>query len=197
MDIAILYLRRNIYMVELTIEITNFCENNCNFCSSDAKPSGEHLSFERIKEFLSDYERQNYIDPISRINISGGEPLAHPDFYKILKYCKRITRNVWVYTNAIERLAYNSHVVTEIKVVANVCIIPGEDNYIPQGRFSVHLLKFVPQGRGKHKSTPTISASGNFNNEHCSECNQPTLLADGCVVTAPCRKTQSVLEGKS
>ena len=183
-------------MVELTIEITNFCENDCDFCSSDAKPSGGHLPFDKITEFLSEYECKNHIDPISRINISGGEPLAHPDFYKILQYCERITDNVWVYTNAIKKLAYNSHVIDEVHVMANVCVVPGWENYIPQGNFQIHLLKLLPQGRGINFGREPITASGNFNGEKCILCTQPTLKANGEVAVAPCRKTQSILAVK-
>jgi organic radical activating enzyme len=171
-------------MVELTIEITNQCDELCNFCSSDAKPSGKHLSFEKIKEFLSKYKN------IERINISGGEPLSHPQFYRILKYCKMLTENVWVYTNAIPNIAYNTHVIKEINVMANVCIVPGRKVYIPKGCFSTHILEFVPQGRGKNIQTVPITVSGNLaGGERCITCNQPTLMANGKVVTSPCRKS--------
>jgi organic radical activating enzyme len=170
-------------MVELTIEITNWCDNECDFCSSDATTEGKHLPFEVIKDFLSKY------NDIIRINISGGEPLAHPDFYKILRYCKMLTENVWVYTNAIPNIAYNTHVLKEINVMANVCIVPGRKVYIPKGSFSTHILEFVPQGRGKDIPTVPTTVSGNLaGGERCITCNQPTLMANGKVVTSPCRK---------
>lgn len=178
-------------MVELTIEITNFCENGCDFCSSDAKPNGEHLPFENIRNFLSNYHS------IERINISGGEPLAHPDFYKILRYCEGITENIWVYTNAIKNLAYNSHVLSEVNVVANICIVPEKRVYIPRGSFSIRVLKFVSQGRGINIKTIPTSVSGNFSGEKCVYCSQPTLLANGKVVATPCRKLSSEFALKS
>lgn len=168
--------------MELTVEITNFCEEGCDFCSSDAKPEGGHLSFDKIKEFLDSYK------DVQRINISGGEPLAHPDFYKILRYCEGITKNVWVYSNAIKNLAYNSHVIREVNVAANVCMVPGKAVYIPKGSFSVHVLKFIPQGRGKDKATVSVSTSKNFTGERCPYCEQPTLLADGRIAHSPCLK---------
>lgn len=110
--------------MELTIEITNYCENECDYCSSNASKSGKYLSYDEIEKFI----HENLKNVIHRINISGGEPLSHPDFYKILLLCKKYTRSVWVYTNAIEKIIYNSDVIKEIKVESNVCLIPLHNN---------------------------------------------------------------------
>jgi 7,8-dihydro-6-hydroxymethylpterin dimethyltransferase len=171
-------------MVELTIEITNYCPQECDFCSSDASSIGSYLPFNDIKRFLFAYNE------IDRINISGGEPLSHPDFYKILILCKSITSNVWVYTNAIQNIAYNAHVLTELNVAANVCLVPGEAVYMPKGSFSVHVLKFVPQGRGANIPEVPLSFSGNCEGEKCKTCVQPTLKADGSIAVTPCKKVK-------
>ena len=105
--------------MEVTIEITKFCPNKCKYCSTNASAAGEHLSFKDINK-------------ITRINISGGEPLAHPDFYKILQTCYGFTNNVWVYTNALKQIIYNTDVIDEIEVHANVCLVPGEKVYLPK-----------------------------------------------------------------
>ena len=180
-------------MTELTIEITNYCPYSCPFCSSNASPKGEHLDFETIHSFImehvnklrNDIKKPMFLD---RINISGGEPLAHPDFYKILQLCKKSAYKVHVYTNEIEYLEYNTHVLKEVQVSGNVCIIPGKDVYIPKGIFQVKLLKFISQGRGKKIKNVRVTVSRNLKEECERNCGNLTLLANGEVVPAPCRK---------
>jgi len=175
-------------MTEITLEITKYCENGCSFCSTDASVRGEHLPYDTIFKFL-DKEHNN--KDIDRINISGGEPLSHPDFYKILRLCKELTDNVWVYTNALDKIIVNSRVVKKVTVHSNVCVVPGEI-YIPgpDEVDQVHLLKLVKQGRAKDYPDLNISVSRNFYDpQHCDKCNHIYLQANGEVVTGPCKKT--------
>ncbi len=170
--------------MEITIEITQYCPNRCSYCSSNASPKGKHLETKKILLFLK--EQKN----VTRINISGGEPLAHPDFYKILQTCYLITSNVYVYTNAIRQLIFNSDIVKEVSVEANVCIVPGRTAYIPEKVGKVHLLKLVHQGRAKKLPKTEIRVSSNFEScsGKCSECTHILLQADGQIVKAPCNK---------
>lgn len=161
--------------MEVTIEITQYCEEDCWFCSSKASKSGRDISVDRIQKFLDSFEEGT----IERINISGGEPLAHSEFYRILKWCENYCDDIRVYSNAIKHLMFNSHVLKEIKVEANVCLTPGEEVYIPKNVDKVHLLKLT--GNGK---TPSVQLSGC----NCSDCNHSLLQADGKIVSAPCKK---------
>jgi len=168
--------------MELTIEITQYCENYCDYCSTNASEDGEHLSFNVIKEFLEQH------DEIDRINISGGEPLSHPDFYEILKYCRIFTDDVWVYTNALDRIIYNTDVVKEIAVEANVCLTPGKYVYLPAKASKTHLLKLVRQGKAQDMDVGNYHVSGNITGCGCDKCSHALLQADGKVVSAPCKK---------
>ncbi|KKL18490.1 hypothetical protein LCGC14_2474970, partial [marine sediment metagenome] len=133
--------------MEVTIEITDYCPNECDYCSTYASCRGYlRVSQKEVNEFLSKIFFKN---EITRINISGGEPLSHPDFYEIFCLCKSYTKNVWVYTNAITQIIYNTDIVKEIKVEANVCLTPGREVYIPENADKVHLLQLVKQGRAK------------------------------------------------
>jgi len=175
-------------MTEVTIEITQFCEYECDYCSSNASQKGEHLNFEKIINFIDG------IDSIHRINISGGEPLAHPDFYKILRYCQEKTDDVRVYTNALEHIIFNSDVIQGITLEANVCIVPGREIFIPEDVARVHLLKLVHQGRAEHLPRTFVTVSQNFNEKisrSCIHCNNILLQADGQVVRSPCKKKYS------
>ncbi len=175
--------------MELTIEITQYCEHGCDYCSTNATKKGKHLPLKTIKEFLDKHES------IGRINISGGEPLAHPKFYKILNYCKEITYNVWVYTNALDKIIYNTDVIQEIEVEANVCLVPNRDLYIPKNVQKTHLLQLIPQGRAKNMKAGRYHVSSNItmhadvsHGHNCFTCKHAVLQANGKTVTAPCKK---------
>jgi len=176
--------------MEVTIEITDYCPNNCDYCSTNATFHGMPLNIDVIKKFLWDF-RMEYGAP-SRINISGGEPVSHPDFYEILKLCKSYTENVWLYTNMITQIMYNTDIVKEIKVEANVCLVPGREVYIPKNADKVHLLQLVKQGRAKDMQPAKFHVSGNMLDGNgcgsCKNCKHILLQANGKIVKAPCKK---------
>lgn len=168
------------HMAEYTIEITTYCPNNCNYCSTNANENGIHINIEIVKQFL----QSNKISVIDRINISGGEPLSHPKFYEILQMCKKLTSDVWVYTNELTNIRYNTSIIKEMQVEANVCLFPGEEIYIPKNAHKVHLLQFVSTGRGNNFKPINVKLSG----ENCTNCNHKVLQADGQIIDAPCKK---------
>jgi len=170
--------------VEVTIEITKYCPNECEYCSTNASVVGKSLDYKDICDFLESIEQ-----PITRINISGGEPLAHPQFYNILGLCELYTDNVWVYTNALKKIIYNTDIVDEIEVHANVCLVPGKRVYLPKNVDQVHLLKLVKQGKAKDMDDGNFSVSGNLRGcDACGQCDHVLLQADGKIVDAPCKK---------
>jgi len=177
--------------MELTIEITSFCNRQCSYCSSNSNSLGKPLDFKTIENFIM-YNLQiigDHKTKIDRINISGGEPLSHPQFYEILRMCENVANEVWVYTNAIKNLAYNASVIDGVNLVANVPLVPDVTIHMPKNNAKVHLLKFIPQGRGHNVQPLDISISRNMiDPKHCDECEHVVLRADGIIVKAPCKK---------
>jgi organic radical activating enzyme len=177
--------------MEVTLEITDICPNNCEYCSTNAKLAGYlRLTQAEVNLFLNDITKNNEID---RINISGGEPLSHPQFYDIYCLCKSYTNNVWVYTNALNQIMYNTDVIKEIKVEANVCLVPGKEVYIPKNADKVHLLQLVPQGRAKDMKPANIKVSSNLlpkeqDAHDCAHCGHVLFQANRKVVESPCKK---------
>jgi organic radical activating enzyme len=173
-------------MKELTIEITNYCDHNCTFCSSNANAVGKPLEIAKIYKFLND--NIPFGLKVDRINISGGEPLSHPKFYEILKMCENMAIEVWVYSNAIKNLAYNASVIDGVKVIANVPLAPDTTIHLPK-EGEVHLLKFIPQGRGHDIKPLKVKPSCNLVDEkQCAECGHIVLRSDGVTVKHPCKK---------
>lgn len=162
-------------MKEYTIEITNYCPHECPYCSSCADPQGtEFLSLEKVEQVLSG-------KTFDRINISGGEPLAHPQFWQILQISKKHADAVAVYTNALSWICYNATVLQSgVRVDANVPI--------SEGTHTVRILKKVNQGR--EATRPEVKFSHNWDGE-CHDCGHRVLRSDGVEVKSPCNKYQT------
>lgn len=158
---------------EITFELTDYCDNNCKYCSSDAKSHGREFSYlniDKIRDYLQGYHYK-------QIHLSGGEPLAHPEFYFILKWCKEHADDVIVHTNALTHICYNSNVIDGIYIETNLTLLPNVDK--------IHILKRVEQGR--EKTRPEVKFSGNWQKE-CSKCGHVVIRADGKEVESPCKK---------
>lgn len=163
-------------MKELTLELTNYCEHGCRFCSSDAiddREKAEYLSMARVAMAIDDQH-------FDRINLSGGEPIAHPDFYAIYRYCEKHADDVAVYSNLITHLIYNAHVIDGVYLEANLTVTPETDK--------IHILRRVKQG--KEANRPEVKLSRN----HCEDCScdHRVLRYDGKVVRTPCAKYEEI-----
>ena len=163
-------------MTELTIEITDYCPNNCSYCSSFSGPEkNTFIDVKKVEEILKD-------KIWDRINISGGEPLAHPNFYQILILCKRHVTDrtgiVAVYTNALECILYNANILPGIRLEANLPVVPGVEK--------IHILKMIPQGYERQR--PDIHYSKNWDHKDCQNCGHNIVKPDGSIAQSPCNK---------
>jgi len=157
---------------ELTIEITNFCPNQCKYCSSNAidrKEEATFLGINKIMEFLEGKKFEHII-------LSGGEPLSHPNFYEIYQLCRLHTKDVVVYSNLITHLIYNANVIDGVYLEANLTIPPETDK--------LHILRRVKQGREANR--PEVHLSRNFK-EDCF-CDHRVITPSGKITDTPCRK---------
>ncbi|HEX9984601.1 MAG TPA: radical SAM protein [Thermoanaerobaculia bacterium] len=66
-------------LFSVLIELTYRCNLDCFFCYNDLGLRGKPLSFEQYDAFLTDLASMNVLN----IALTGGEPLAHPDFFRI------------------------------------------------------------------------------------------------------------------
>ncbi|HXF41273.1 MAG TPA: radical SAM protein [Blastocatellia bacterium] len=83
------------------IEITDYCNLKCPICYSESGPSRQQFrSLEQI-EFMLDAVVRNEGEP-DVVQISGGEPTLHPDFFTVLDMAKaRPIRHLMVNTNGV------------------------------------------------------------------------------------------------
>jgi len=169
---------------ELTLELTNYCPNDCDYCSSNATQNKEEaywLTLEQVKLLVTIRESESLYDII---HLSGGEPLAHPDFYDILEFCKQYTKTVVVHSNAIKNIAFNPNVIDGIYVEAYL--------NVPETTDKIHVLKRVKQGRELQKPEVHLSCNWQKNSEECDRCNHNVLRYDGIKVKAPCQKFKEI-----
>ena len=96
------------------IEITDRCNLTCPTCYAGSSPThGRHRTLEEIKKML-DTIVENEKEP-DVVQISGGEPTLHPQFFEILDYAKSLPiKHLMINTNGIE-IAKDFEFATRLK----------------------------------------------------------------------------------
>lgn len=80
------YLRKHPRLTYLFFELTNQCNLHCIHCGSNCSSNKtDKLTFEEIKCVLKQV-KERYGAQSVMICLTGGEPLLHPDFTKIVQY---------------------------------------------------------------------------------------------------------------
>ncbi|WP_428742617.1 radical SAM protein [Tenacibaculum sp.] len=84
------------------VEVTDRCNLTCPTCYAGSSPTyGRHRTLEEIKAML-DAVVKNEKEP-DVVQISGGEPTIHPQFWEILDYAKSLPiRHLMLNTNGIK-----------------------------------------------------------------------------------------------
>lgn len=86
---------------DLCFEIIQTCPNNCLFCSSCAgMDKSKMIDFDTFKRVIDHFVQ---IGGIEEISFSGGEPMLHPDIFKMIMYCKSLGMRVVLFTSGIKR----------------------------------------------------------------------------------------------
>ncbi len=80
--------------IEMSMKSCNLKCKHCYIDFSNEKHVKNFISFDKIKEALNDLQNEN----LKYIHLTGAEPLLHPDFNAILRYCLKRTSTV-IHTN--------------------------------------------------------------------------------------------------
>lgn len=83
------------------IEVTDRCNLTCPTCYASSSPThGRHRTLEEIKRMIDVVVKSEGEPDV--VQLSGGEPTIHPDFFEILDYCKtQPIKHLMVNTNGI------------------------------------------------------------------------------------------------
>jgi organic radical activating enzyme len=76
-------------LIDIILNITNYCTMNCKHCLNNSNESGTHM---KTKIFNDSIDKIKLWNPMALL-ISGGEPTDHPDFIEIVKYTKDRLKN--------------------------------------------------------------------------------------------------------
>ncbi|MDB5035435.1 MAG: Radical domain protein [Chlorobi bacterium] len=141
------------------IEITDGCNLTCPICYAESSPQRmKHRSLEQI-EFMLDRIVRNEEEP-DIVQISGGEPTLHPDFFAILDMAKaRPIKHVMVNTNGI-RIAQDREFAKRL-----ASYMPGFEIYLQFDSLEVEPLKVL---RGADLSDIRVRALENLNKYNIS-----------------------------
>ena len=82
-------------LYSVLVELTYACNLDCVFCYNDRSIAGEPLSTEQHLTLLNDLAEMQVMNLV----LSGGEPLAHPDFFTIGARARELGFVVRVKTN--------------------------------------------------------------------------------------------------
>lgn len=77
--------------------VTSTCNSNCFFCHRDGTGTKKSfLDLQFFKNISEEYEKQ-----ISKVRFAGGEPLLHPDIFKMAEIALSLTSDVSIGTNGL------------------------------------------------------------------------------------------------
>lgn len=85
------------YPMHIQIELTASCNLKCFYCYRDSCKAREEKRLEtnKLLEIIDDL----YQNGLQIIELTGGEPTIHPDFFKILKFCSERFSLIAILTN--------------------------------------------------------------------------------------------------
>ena len=89
-------------LMELDIELTERCNNNCIHCcinlpADDSIAKKRELSTAAIKDILKEAASLGCLS----VRLTGGEPLLREDFEELYLYARKLGLKVLLFTNAI------------------------------------------------------------------------------------------------
>ena len=144
------------------IEVTDRCNLTCPTCYAESSPThGHHRTLEEIERML-DVIVRNEGEP-DVVQISGGEPTVHPQFFEILDLAKvRPIRHLMVNTNGI-RIARDREFARRLATYA-----PDFEIYLQFDSFRPEVLESM---RGKNLLDTRLQALA-----HLNELNLSTTL---------------------
>ena len=88
-------------LMSVLLELTYACNLNCSFCYNDLTLDGQRLSLGQYLELLEDLASLGVLN----LSLSGGEPLAHPNFFEIAAHARNL--------GFVVRLKTNGHAVKD------------------------------------------------------------------------------------
>lgn len=117
------------------IEIADYCNLQCPICYAESGPARQQFRSLAEIEAMMDAVVRNEREP-DVVQISGGEPMLHPDFFKVIELAKsRPIRHLMVNTNGT-RIAKDEEFVKRL-----ADFMPGFEVYLQFDSFKAEALQ--------------------------------------------------------
>jgi len=111
-----------LYPVNLQVELTTGCNLNCYYCYRNAHFSKDtnRLPTADLLRILDDLGRRG----LKSVELTGGEPMFHPDFLRIFEFCKDRFELVGLLTNGtmLTKAALDCMRTVKDKIVVSVSL---------------------------------------------------------------------------
>lgn len=148
------------------VEITDRCNLTCPTCYAGSSPThGRHRTPEEVEVMLDTIVRSEGEPDV--VQISGGEPTIHPQFFEILDIAKR---------KPIKHLMVNTN---GMKIAADETFTERLTSYMPDFEVYLQFDSFKPEAlkklRGKDLSEVRMKALSNLNKYNLSTTLVVTL----------------------
>jgi len=88
-------------LMSVMLELTYACNLDCTFCYNDLSLDGQRLTLAQYRTLLDDLAEMGVLN----LTLTGGEPLAHPNFFEIARYARSL--------GFVIRIKTNGHAVKE------------------------------------------------------------------------------------
>ncbi|NGM82082.1 radical SAM protein [Paenibacillus sp. 7124] len=139
------------------LEITDHCNLSCPICFAESSPHRtSYRSLEQI-EFMLDRIVENEGEP-DIVQISGGEPTTHPQFFEILDMAKsRPIKHIMVNTNGV-RIAKDREFARRL-----ASYMPGFEIYLQFDSLEASVLKELRGADLRHIREEAIRHLNEFN----------------------------------
>jgi len=145
------------------VELTDRCNLTCPTCYASSSPNfGRNRSVEEIEKMLDTIVRNEGGNP-DVVQLSGGEPTVHPQFWEIMDIAKsKPIRHLMLNTNGI-KIAKDKRFVERLATY-----MPDFEIYLQFDSLDAHVLKTL---RGEDLTDIRLKAL-----EHLNELNLSTTL---------------------
>lgn len=116
------------YPEAMHIELTSICNLNCFYCYRDAGSNviENRLSTEKLLQIIDELIYRG----LTLVELTGGEPMAHPDFLKIFEFCAERLELVTIITNGT--LLKEKHIKRFLPYKNKIAFSISLDSYLPE-----------------------------------------------------------------
>lgn len=117
--------------IKVLLQVTERCNMSCVHCFNASNAYGADIKIEDLKKYIIPKLQEA---KVTRVTLTGGEPMVHPQIYEIVKLFQNINIHITLCTNG---LLFDKELIDKLNNLGNVHINVSLDGftYNSHGRF--------------------------------------------------------------